>query len=149
VERLARDTGYLLISGGDRHGLEPSANINLTHATNFTEFVQEIRIERRSHVHFMDQYKEKWEQRILRSTLNAVTDFPQFVPGWQRWDERVFHPDAQNVMRPLNELWPKGRPPLPLMAAIQLVRLGTCRPGKRAFGTILALTKMAFALAGD
>lgn len=149
VERLAQDTGYLLISGGDRHGLEPSANINLTCATNFTEFVQEIRVERRSHIHFMNQYKGKWEQRILRSTLNAVTDFPQFVPGWQRWDERVFHPDAQGVMRPLNELWPKGRPPLPLTAAIQLVRLGTCRPGERAFGAILALTEMAFALAGD
>lgn len=148
VERLARDTGYLLISGGDRHGLEPSANINLTCATNFTEFVREIRVERRSHIHYMNQYKEKWEQRILRSTLNAVTDFPQFVSGWQRWDERVFHPDAQGVMRPLNELWPKGRPPFPLMAAIQLVRLGTCRPGKRAFDAILALTE-AFALAGD
>lgn len=149
VERLARDTGYLLISGGDRHGLEPSANINLTCAANFTQFVEEIRIARRSHVHFLNQYQEKWEQRILRSTLNAVTDFPQFAPGWQRWDERVFHPDTQGVMRSLSELWPKGKPPLALTTAIRLVRLGTCRTGNRAFSAIIALTEMAYSLAAD
>jgi hypothetical protein len=125
--RLARETGHLMISGGDRHGLEPNANINLTSASNFTEFVEEIRVERHSHIHFMDQYQERWEQRILRSTLNAVTDFPQFVPGWQKWDERVFHPDQHGVMRPLSELWPTGKPPLALMAAIHVVRLGSKR----------------------
>ena len=133
--RLARDTGHLMISGGDRHGLEPNANINLTCATNFTEFVEEIRVERRSHVHFMDQYRQRWEQRILRSTLNAITDFPQFVPGWQRWDERAFHPDPQGVMRPLSELWPVGNPPAALMAAIWIVRLG----GKRGLSAPLSL----------
>ena len=121
--RLARETGHLLISGGDRHGLEPNANINLTSAKNFTEFVEEIRVDRCSHVHFMDQYQERWEQRILRSTLNAVTDFPEFTRGWQRWDERVFHPDAQGMMRPLSELWPDGKPPVALMTAIRIVRL--------------------------
>jgi hypothetical protein len=129
--RLARETGHLMISGGDRHGLEPNANINLTSAANFTEFVEEIRVERRSHVHFMDQYRERWEQRILRSTLNAVTDFPQFVPGWQKWDERVFHPDAHGEMRPLCELWPEGKPPMALMTAIRMVRLAR-RPGVSA-----------------
>lgn len=129
--RLARETGHLMISGGDRHGLEPNANLNLTSARNFTDFVEEIRIERRSQVHFMDQYQEPWEQRLLRSTLNAVTDFPQFMPGWRRWDERVFHPDAQGVMRPLKELWPKGRPPLGLMTAVRIVRLMR-RPGMSA-----------------
>lgn len=149
VERLARDTGYLLISGGDRHGLEPNAIINLTCASNFTEFVEEIRCERHSHIHFMNQYQEKWEDRILRSTLNAVTDFPQFAPGWQRWDERTFHPDAQGVMRPLSELWPQGRPPLALMTAIRAVRFANGRPGIRAVNAVLALTEMAFSVAGD
>ena len=121
---LAKQTGHLVISGGDRHGLEPNANINLTSAASFTEFVEEIRVERVSHVHFMDQYQGRWEQRILRSTLNAITDFPEFMPGWQRWDERAFHPDKDGVMRPFAELWPEGRPPRLLMAAIWIVRLG-------------------------
>ena len=43
VRRLAEKWNMLLISGGDRHGVEPNANINLTNATSFTEFVHEIR----------------------------------------------------------------------------------------------------------
>ena len=125
--QLAKDTGHLMISGGDRHGLEPNANINLTSAAGFTDFVEEIRIDRVSHVHFMDQYQQRWEQRIFRSTLNAVTDFPDFMPGWQRWDERAFHPDKDGVMRPLAELWPSGHAPRLLMGAIKLVRLGGVR----------------------
>jgi hypothetical protein len=121
---LAKDTGHLVISGGDRHGLEPNANINLTSAASFTEFVEEIRVERMSHVHFMDQYQGRWEQRILRSTLNAITDFPDFMPGWQRWDERAFHPDKDGVMRSFAELWPDGKAPKLLIGAIKIVRLG-------------------------
>jgi hypothetical protein len=127
VGRLARETGYLLISGGDRHGLEANANINLTSASNFTEFVEEIRIEKLSHIHFMDQYRQRWEQRILRSTLNAVNDFPQFMQGWQRWDERVYHPDAHGELRQLSQLWPAGKPPAAVTAAIQIIRLGALR----------------------
>ncbi|MGC9199666.1 MAG: hypothetical protein ACP5E5_12130 [Acidobacteriaceae bacterium] len=125
--QLARETGHLVISGGDRHGLEPNANINLTSAASFSEFVEEIRVDRVSHVHFMPQYQERWEQRILRSTLNAVTDFPEFMPGWQRWDERAFHPDPDGVMRSFAELWPKGHAPRLLQAAIRVVRLGGVR----------------------
>ena len=120
---LARRWGQVLISGGDRHGLEPNANINLTNARSFTEFVHEIRVDRRSHVLFMEQYSQPWEQRILFSTLEAICDHPEFSPGWQRWDERAFHPDVQGVMRPLAELWPKGRPPRALLALLHAVRL--------------------------
>ena len=124
VMRLARDTGHLMISGGDRHGLEPNANINLTNARSFREFVDEVRIDRQSHVLFMDQYAKPWEGRILQSTLNAVTDFPEFIEGWQRWDERAFHPDAQGNMRSLKDLWVRERAPWPLRMAIQVVKLG-------------------------
>src|ERR1700761_6679873 len=124
VMRLARETGHLMISGGDRHGLEPNANVNLTQAKNFREFVDEIRIDRRSHVLFMEQYAKPWEGRIMQSTLNAVTDFPEFIEGWQRWDERAFHPDTQGNLRTLKELWAKKRAPWPLRMAIEVVRLG-------------------------
>jgi len=123
VIRLARDTNSLLISGGDRHGLEPNAVLNLTRARTFTEFVEEIRVEKRSHLHVMNQYQDRWEQRIVRSTLNAVTNFPEFMPGWQRWDERVYHPDANGQMRTLHSLWADGRPPLAVRTAIGVTRL--------------------------
>jgi hypothetical protein len=127
ASRLARETGHLTISGGDRHGLEPNANVNLTTAKSFTEFVEEVRVDRRSHVHFMEQYRTRWEQRILASTLNAVTDFPQFLPGWQRWDERAFHPDPKGEMRSFRELWGTGEAPKLLRAAIGVVRMGRNR----------------------
>ena len=131
--RLARESGHLLISGGDRHGTEASACINLSQATNFREFVEEIRIERRSHILFMNQYRRPWQERILHSTLDAVTDFPDFPQGWQRWDDRAFHPDRNGVMRPFSQLWPDGKAPLPLRAAIQTVRFARSRTLSRTF----------------
>lgn len=128
VALLAARSSHLLISGGDRHGLEPNANLNLTHARSFNEFVHEVRIERRSHVLFLEQYRRPWEQRILDSTLDAITDHPHFSPGWQRWDERAFHQGSDGIMRPLSELWRNGRPPLALRTALGLVRLFRHRP---------------------
>jgi hypothetical protein len=78
VRRLAEKWNMLLISGGDRHGVEPNANINLTNATSFTEFVHEIRREKKSHVLFMPQYAEPWKHRILQSTIDAIRTIPSF-----------------------------------------------------------------------
>ncbi len=111
VKRMAQQWNKLLISGGDRHGLEPNANVNLTSAASFTEFVHEIRYEGRSHVLFMPQYAQPWKHRILQSTLDAIRDYPDFPQGSQVWDQRVYHPDAQGVIRPIRELWPAGVAP--------------------------------------
>ena len=95
---LAAKWNQLLISGGDRHGVEPNANVNLTCAESFNEFVHEVRRERESHVLFMPQYAEPWKHRILNSTLAAIRDYPEFPEGSKRWDERVYHPDLQRAM---------------------------------------------------
>jgi hypothetical protein len=123
VKRLAARWNKLLISGGDRHGLEPNANVNLTNATSFNEFVDEIRRENRSHVLFMPQYAEPWKHRIMKSTLDAVRDYPDFPEGSRTWDERVYHPDTNGVVRPLSEIWPYGRPPRYMRMIIQFVRM--------------------------
>ncbi|HEV2273983.1 MAG TPA: hypothetical protein VGR96_07440 [Acidobacteriaceae bacterium] len=122
VKVLAARWDKLLISGGDRHGLEPNANVNLTHAASFNEFVHEIRREGRSHVLFMPQYAEPWRHRIFQSTLDAIRDYPDFPEGSQRWDERVFHPDASGLERPIRQLWPKGHSLVLLRVAV-----GCCR----------------------
>ena len=111
VRRLAEKWNMLLISGGDRHGVEPNANINLTNAASFTEFVHEIRREKKSNVLFMPQYAEPWKHRILQSTIDAIRHYPEFPQGSRTWDERVYHPDANGVIRPLSELWPNGAAP--------------------------------------
>lgn len=123
VRRLARQWNMLLISGGDRHGVEPNANINLTNATTFSEFVHEIRRQRVSNVLFMPQYAEPWKHRLLQSTLDAIRDYPDFPQGSRTWDERAYHPDANGIMRPLSEIWPKGRAPLSVQWTIRAVQM--------------------------
>ena len=120
---LARQWNQVLISGGDRHGVEPNANLNLTRAVSFTEFVHEVRRERQSHVLFMPQYAEPWKHRILNSTLAAIRNYPDFPEGSRRWDDRVFHPDAEGNSRQLSELWTSGHAPVYLSAVLAMVRL--------------------------
>lgn len=121
--RLAEQWNMLLISGGDRHGVEPNANINMTNAECFTEFVHEVRREKKSSVLFMPQYAEPWKYRILRSAIDAVRHYPHFPPGSRTWDDRVFHPDRNGQPRPLSQLWPDGNPPWVISRSIALVEL--------------------------
>jgi hypothetical protein len=123
VRRLAEKWNMLLISGGDRHGVEPNANINLTNATTFTEFVHEVRREKKSNVLFMPQYAEPWKHRILQSAIDAVRHYPEFPQGSRTWDERVYHPDADGVIRPLSELWPSSSAPWVMTWGIAIVQL--------------------------
>jgi hypothetical protein len=123
TRRLAEQWNMLLISGGDRHGVEPNANINLTNAASFTEFVNEVRRQKKSNVLFMPQYAEPWKHRILQSAIDAVRHYPEFPQGSRTWDERVYHPDSNGVVRPLSELWPGGAPPRVMSGIIAMVQL--------------------------
>lgn len=123
VRRLAEQWNMLLISGGDRHGVEANANINLTNASSFTEFVHEVRRERRSNILFLAQYAEPWKHRILQSTLDAVRHYPDFPQGSRTWDERAYHPDANGVVKPLKALWPNGQAPWAIAACIWMVQM--------------------------
>ena len=109
VHTLAHQWNQLVISGGDRHGIEPNANINLTQATSFSEFVNEVRRDRVSNVLFMPQYRQPWKHRILQSTLDAIRNYPNFPESSQRWDQRVFAPNREGELRPLSELWAGGK----------------------------------------
>ena len=134
TRRLAEKWNLLMISGGDRHGVEPNANINLTQAGTFTEFVHEIRREKRSNILFMPQYAEPWKHRILQSAVDAVRYYPEFPPGSRTWDERVYHPDKNGVVRPLTELWPDGSAPhivTLLLGVVQLMGRGLVSGGLR------------------
>jgi len=123
VRRLAEKWNMLLISGGDRHGIEPNANINLTNAESFTEFVHEVRREQKSDILFMPQYAEPWKHRILQSTVDAIRDYPEFPQGSRTWDQRVYHPNANGEIVPLSELWPNGQPPRAMSAIIAMVQM--------------------------
>jgi hypothetical protein len=125
---LAGKWNQLVISGGDRHGVEPNANVNLTHASSFNEFVHEVRRERQSHVLFMPQYAEPWKHRILQSTLDAIRNYPHFPEGSRQWDERVYHPDANGNIQPMTQLWTTGKAPAFFRAVLTLVRVMGAAP---------------------
>jgi hypothetical protein len=107
VVEFAQGWNHLVIAGGDRHGCEPSAVVNLTEAQCFSEFVHDVRKERRSHVLFMPQYKEPLPLRLALGVLDVMRDYPDYSAGSRRWDERVFHSDKSGEVRPLAEMWRK------------------------------------------
>jgi hypothetical protein len=109
VVSLAKESGHPVVAGGDRHGLEPNATINLTRAAAFNEFATEIRVERSSDIIFLPQYKEPLAFRHLLCAWDAVREHPQFVEK-QRWVARVFVPCDNGIERPLSVVWPKGAP---------------------------------------
>jgi hypothetical protein len=95
-----------VVSGGDRHGCEASANLNLTRASSFAEFAEEIRKDRHTHVLFMPQYQHNLELRMVHTFLDVIRQYPGHPLG-ANWDRRVFHPDASGTVQPLSSLWTK------------------------------------------
>jgi hypothetical protein len=130
VAALAQAWNQPVIAGGDRHGSEPSATLNLTCATTFSEFVAEVRRDRQSHVLFMPQYRQPVELRTLHTFLDVIREYPGHPRG-ARWDDRVFHPDENGEMRPLSALWEK--PPQFIESIFALFRLLEWQPLQSAF----------------
>lgn len=107
VLKLGEETGLLVISGGDRHGCEPNATLNVTNAETFNEFVDEIRRERRSEIVLMPQYFDRLQLRLLESAWHAMSDAPGEF-GRRHWMTRVFHEAEDGKARPLSSfLGPK------------------------------------------
>jgi hypothetical protein len=125
VVDLANACNQRIISGGDRHGCEPSALLNLTNANSFDEFVNEVRRERKSDLVFMPQYRQSLKLRMLR-TANDATRYIAGHPMGPRWEDRTFHPDAAGEMRPLSRLWQKT--PSFIRAAVAMLQMLESEP---------------------
>jgi hypothetical protein len=104
VVRLAAERHFPVISGGDRHCTEPNANVNLTNASSFAEFVHEIRVERRSHVLFMPQYRDPIPARYIEFIWQAVRDYPG-LPGGEHWADRIYALRDSGVIESLSAIW--------------------------------------------
>ncbi|HEX4169543.1 MAG TPA: hypothetical protein VHZ55_29115 [Bryobacteraceae bacterium] len=108
---LGRATNLPVVSGGDRHGREPNAVLNLSAADSFAEFVHQVRVERKSHVLFMPQYREPLRLRVLQTMMDVVRDFPENIEGRRVWSDRVFYRDPlTGVTTPLTAIWKDGGP---------------------------------------
>ena len=111
VLHLAETWDQVLISGGDRHGCEPNALLNLTNAADFPEFVDEIRNGRQSSVVILPQYRQPFGWRMYQNFTHVIADYPHYPEGRRHWDQRTFHPDrAGEAVVPMRQLWSVGPP---------------------------------------
>jgi hypothetical protein len=128
VIELAKAYGLPVVAGGDRHGCEPSALLNLTSAASFSEFVEEVR-NGHSHVLAMPQYSDCTYLRVYHTLLDVIRYYPDHPAGSRNWDERVFHPDSHGVLRPLKTLW--DAPPLFVTLLFALFRATEAEPVRK------------------
>jgi hypothetical protein len=100
VIALAKNWRLPVISGGDRHGHEPNAVINLTTARTFAQFAWQIR-DKESSVLFLPQYQRPLMLRKLQvgwEVLKTSTG----INGTQGWKDRVFLPWIDGRVLPLS-----------------------------------------------
>ncbi len=90
VIEMAEALNMPIVTGGDRHGCKPNTVINLTNAGTFEEFVEEIRVDRRSEVVLMPEYKQPLHSRQLQSFSEILKNYPEFDEGRRKWFDRVF-----------------------------------------------------------
>jgi hypothetical protein len=105
VAELAQAWNKPLVSGGDRHGLEPNAVVNLSGAASFSEFVDEIRRDGQSEILITAQYRQSLFWRMFDTVLDAVGDHERHGAGWKLWNERVFYTCDDGTVRSLKEIW--------------------------------------------
>lgn len=106
VIKLAGEFGKPLISGGDRHALEPNTILNLTNASDFSEFAAEVRAGS-STVLITHAYREPFALRMLQNLDAIMGDHSDHGLGWKHWTDRVFFKGPDGVTRPLTGLFSK------------------------------------------
>ncbi len=111
VIEMAEALGIPIATGGDRHGCKPNTVINLTNTETFEEFVEEIRVNRRSEVVLMPEYKQPLHSRQLQSFSEILKLYPEFPEGRQKWFDRVhFDIGDGHGLRQLSVHWKRGGP---------------------------------------
>lgn len=121
VIQIAETYGIPAISGGDRHGFEPNALLNLSHATNFAEFTDEVRAGY-SHVVLMPQYRENRKLRCFQTAWDMIREHPQHPYGQVTCLDRSFFLRDSDEPAALSSLFTRGTPPI-LAKVLWLVRL--------------------------
>lgn len=131
---LGRQAGLPTVGGGDRHGLEPNAIVNLTHGRNLIEFIHEVRYARFSHTVFMPQYHEPLKLRVLQTMVDVVRDYPDNFEGRRLWSDRVFfRPSGDAEPVPIGSIWKMGGPAVArqFIAAMRLIERRSVRSALR------------------
>ena len=131
---IAESMGMPVCTGGDRHGCKPNTVINLTNASTFAEFVDEVRNDKHTDVVLMPEYSEPLHSRQLQSFSEILKNYDDFPEGRRKWFDRVFFDADGDGLRPLSGYgWRLGGPKWLRMAIWTLGFLGNpkLRPAYR------------------
>lgn len=101
---LSREIDMPLISGGDRHALEPNALLNLSNAATFDEFTEEVR-DGWSNVLVLRHYREPYTFRILHNMIDILRTYDRHANGWALWSDRIFYRCPDGQARSLTQLF--------------------------------------------
>jgi hypothetical protein len=112
VIEMAEALNIPIATGGDRHGCKQNTVINLTNAGTFEEFVEEIRVDKRSEVVMMPEYKQPLHSRQLESFSEILRNYPAFDEGRRRWFDRVYFDigDEKGLTNLSGHGWRRGGP---------------------------------------
>ena len=102
--QMAYDMEKPIVSGGDRHALEPNTMLDLTDATTFSEYVQQVR-SGYTNLLLTDQYREPFQLRILQGLQEIMGDHEGHGRGWRRWSDRVFYRCDDGIVRSMTTLF--------------------------------------------
>jgi len=112
-----------VISGGDRHALEPNALLNLTNASTFSQFVEEIR-HGWSDVFILRQYREPFALRIVHSMVDVLKTYELHANGWKLWSDRAFYRCDDGEVRTLTTLF-GSKPPAAVAVFVAAVQFAS------------------------
>jgi hypothetical protein len=132
ADRMAREFGKTLVSGGDRHALEPNTILNLSSVSSFPEFIAEVK-DGRSEILVTNPYMEPLGLRILASLEDVLRTHENHGRGWKEWSDRVFYSSEDGVVRPLTELF-AGKVPTAVQTfvkGVHFIRQGALRHATR------------------
>lgn len=112
VLELAEEHDLPVVSGGDRHGCQPNTIVNVTNALSFSEFVEEVRIDKRSEVVVMPEYQQPLHSRQMQAFSEILETYPDFPAGRERWFDRVFFDmnDGNGLLPLSGHGWKRGGP---------------------------------------
>ncbi len=133
---LGADLELPVISGGDRHCCQSNTMINLTNASTFSEFVSEVRVDKKSSVAITPEYHVPLPSRQLASMAQILSDYKHFPEGRRVWSDRIMLDSHDGTgLRSLTDQW-DGKRPLWSFLAIGSLKI-LSHPAMRPF---LALT---------
>jgi hypothetical protein len=89
VLALGEAIGRPVVSGGDRHGCEANAVLNVSPAKSFEDFVHEVRYDAHSEIVLLPQFFEPLPLRLIENAWHALADAPGEF-GRRHWMTRVF-----------------------------------------------------------